>query len=102
MARYESRVESKEITVAEMKKANYHTAMWGKWHLGEQPDYGPDKQGYDYAYYGLFNGAPDSWDASFQTTNGTPTPVAAPFHDFPGTRIRKKMTGITICSSIYR
>ena len=48
-----------EVTVAEvLSGAGYHTAMWGKWHLGELPEQAPENEGYDYAYYGLFNGAP--------------------------------------------
>ena len=49
----------KEVTIAEViSKADYHTAMWGKWHLGELPEHSPANQGYDYSYYGLYNGAP--------------------------------------------
>jgi len=43
-----------EVTIAEMlKKVGYHTAMIGKWHLGDQHDYNyPTGQGFD-SYYGL-------------------------------------------------
>ena len=38
------------ITVAEsMKKAGYTTGYVGKWHLGRGDEFGPAKQGYDYA-----------------------------------------------------
>ena len=38
----------KEITIAEMLKANgYATGCFGKWHLGDQPDFMPSKQGFD-------------------------------------------------------
>ncbi len=42
-----------EITVAEvLKSAGYATACIGKWHLGDQPEFLPTRQGFDY-YYGL-------------------------------------------------
>jgi arylsulfatase A-like enzyme len=43
----------KEITIAEMlKEQGYATACIGKWHLGDQPDFLPTQQGFDY-YYGI-------------------------------------------------
>jgi arylsulfatase A-like enzyme len=40
-----------EFTIAEaLKKGGYATAMVGKWHLGENPQVFPDKQGFDYQY----------------------------------------------------
>jgi len=42
-----------EITVAELlKKQGYATACIGKWHLGDQPEFLPRRQGFDY-YFGL-------------------------------------------------
>lgn len=42
-----------EITVAELlKQKGYHTAMIGKWHLGNLPQYMPLNNGFDY-YFGL-------------------------------------------------
>jgi arylsulfatase len=64
-----------EVTIAELlSDAGYHTAMWGKWHLGDLPEHAPENQGYDYAYYGLFNGAPDAWQDSLNA-NKAPDPV---------------------------
>jgi N-acetylgalactosamine-6-sulfatase len=33
----------------ELKKAGYNTAIIGKWHLGYEPKFRPDKQGFDYS-----------------------------------------------------
>ncbi len=42
-----------EITIAELlKEQGYATACVGKWHLGDQPEFLPTRQGFDY-YYGL-------------------------------------------------
>lgn len=42
-----------EVTIAELLKARgYATACIGKWHLGDQPDFSPTRQGFDY-YFGV-------------------------------------------------
>ena len=42
-----------EITIAEvLKSAGYATACIGKWHLGDQPEFLPTRQGFDY-YLGV-------------------------------------------------
>jgi len=42
-----------EITIAEvLKKRAYATAIIGKWHLGDQPQFLPTRQGFDY-YLGI-------------------------------------------------
>ena len=42
-----------EITIAEMlKEQGYATACIGKWHLGDQPNFLPTRQGFGY-YYGI-------------------------------------------------
>jgi arylsulfatase A len=44
---------SNELTVAELlKQQGYATGIVGKWHLGDQPQWLPTKQGFD-TYYGL-------------------------------------------------
>ena len=43
----------KELTIAELlKQQNYRTALIGKWHLGDQKEFLPTRQGFDY-YYGV-------------------------------------------------
>jgi arylsulfatase A-like enzyme len=41
-----------------LKKAGYTTALFGKWHLGFLPTYGPLKSGYD-VFFGNYGGAID-------------------------------------------
>ncbi|GIZ09701.1 sulfatase [Flavobacterium sp. UMI-01] len=42
-----------EITIAELlKQAGYKTGMFGKWHLGDQPEFMPTRQGFD-EFFGL-------------------------------------------------
>ncbi|WP_420792915.1 sulfatase [Lentisphaera marina] len=43
----------KEITIAEvLKKEGYKTGLFGKWHLGDQPEFLPTRQGFD-EFFGL-------------------------------------------------
>lgn len=49
----DSGLSPKEITIAEiLKEQNYATAIVGKWHLGDQPEFLPNKQGFD-LHFGL-------------------------------------------------
>ncbi len=42
-----------EITIAEvLKQADYTTGIFGKWHLGDQPEFLPTRQGFD-TFYGI-------------------------------------------------
>ena len=53
---------AEEVTLAELlSAAGYRTAMYGKWHLGENPENQPTNQGFDYAFYTLYNGGPWPW-----------------------------------------
>ncbi|MDP6116560.1 MAG: sulfatase-like hydrolase/transferase, partial [Planctomycetota bacterium] len=45
------RLTLKATTIAQvLKTAGYTTGVFGKWHLGDQPDYQPDKRGFDEVY----------------------------------------------------
>lgn len=41
---------------AALKSAGYDTALAGKWHLGSDPDWGPQKYGFDHSYGSLAGG----------------------------------------------
>lgn len=42
-----------EVTIAEvLRSAGYRTGMFGKWHLGDQPDFLPTRQGFD-EFFGI-------------------------------------------------
>jgi len=46
-------LDTSEVTMADMLKAEgYATAIFGKWHLGDHPDFMPLHQGFD-TYYGI-------------------------------------------------
>ena len=87
-----------EVTIAEvLSDAGYDTAMWGKWHMGDLPEHAPENQGYDYAYYGLFNGAADGWPtASNFYERNMPQPVTPAWYDYPGKDKYKDATGIDL------
>ena len=53
---------AEEYTLAELlSDSGYHTAMFGKWHLGEKDEHQPTNQGFDYAFYTLYNGGVWPW-----------------------------------------
>jgi arylsulfatase len=42
------RMSLKAVTIAQvLKSAGYATGIFGKWHLGDEPDYQPDRRGFD-------------------------------------------------------
>ena len=46
-------ISDKEVTLAQLLKSqSYHTAIFGKWHLGHLPPFLPTRHGFD-EYYGL-------------------------------------------------
>lgn len=60
-----------------LQKAGWKTALIGKWHLGENPEFHPTKRGYDH-FFGLL---------------GPGTAAMAPVFDFPDGK--KKLSGCT-------
>ena len=66
-----------KITIAQqLKKSGYATAMFGKWHLGEDPEHHPSKRGFDEAIVSMgvhFN---------FKTNPDTPHPKDQYLADF--------------------
>jgi len=53
-----------------LKKAGYGTMLIGKWHMGNKPNYGPLKSGYDH-FWGFYGGGID-----YFSHNGTPAKEA--------------------------
>lgn len=51
-----------------LKDAGYRTAMFGKWHLGVKPQYGPNAHGFD-EYFGILGGNVDHY--AHKNVNGT-------------------------------
>ena len=53
-----------------LKKAGYGTTLIGKWHLGNRPNYGPLRSGYDH-FWGFYSGGVD-----YFSHNGSPAKSA--------------------------
>jgi arylsulfatase A len=66
-----------ERTVAELlKESGYSTACIGKWHLGDQPEFLPTRQGFDY-YLGLpYSNDMGLIEEGSKSNLGAPPPVA--------------------------
>lgn len=70
---YDHGLNPNEVTVAELlKEQGYRTACIGKWHLGDQPEFLPTRQGFDY-----FFGLPYSNDMG-PTQDGVKSSLGAP------------------------
>lgn len=64
---------TEKITEAEMlQKAGYTTALIGKWHLGNPPEFGPQQQGYDINIGGYGAGNPGGWEGGYFQPNNNP------------------------------
>jgi arylsulfatase A-like enzyme len=51
-----------------LKSAGYRTHMAGKWHLGAQPEWIPNRYGFDTSY-GTLTGAADPWTHKYRKDN---------------------------------
>ncbi len=66
-----------------LKKTGYRTALFGKWHLGEDPEFSPNAHGFD-EFYGFLSSDHDFY--SHKRTDGTPDlwhntkPVESPLY----------------------
>ncbi|MDX1638745.1 MAG: sulfatase [Balneolaceae bacterium] len=59
-----------KITDAEMlQKAGYSTALIGKWHVGNSPEFGPQQQGYEVNIGGSGAGNPSVWEGGYFEPN---------------------------------
>lgn len=63
-------LDPKHPTIASLlKKSGYETALFGKWHLGIRPEWGPNAHGFD-EFFGILTGAGDYF--LHRTGLGTP------------------------------
>lgn len=82
-------IPQSEITLAEMLKgAGYRTAIMGKWHLGDAPEYFPTRHGFDY-WFGIpysndmkFEGRPGIEELFLMQQTGKAEALNAIFNDF--------------------
>jgi arylsulfatase A len=77
-------MEHEEITIAEaLKESGYKTAYIGKWHLGD-PDWYPEKQGYEENFGGCDYGQPPSYFDPFNQPKGRHETLRSGIYNLPG------------------
>jgi arylsulfatase A-like enzyme len=78
-AAYVDHLPQEEVTLAEvLKNKGYATGYFGKWHLGDSPNY-PESQGFDLNVGGTAAGQPASYFFPYKGGEGR-----SPFWDVPG------------------
>lgn len=89
---------SEEITLADMLKSKgYATQMIGKWHLGNEPQFLPTKQGFDH-YLGLPY-SNDMWPVEF---DGSPSKPGSQYSRYPVLPLLKIANGQEIPDTIRK
>jgi arylsulfatase A-like enzyme len=69
-AQKDAGLSTSEITLSRMlREDGYRTAMFGKWHLGHKPEFGPNAHGFE-EFFGILGGNVDMY--THQNINGTP------------------------------
>jgi Arylsulfatase A and related enzymes len=73
------RLTLKATTVAQvLKSAGYTTGIFGKWHLGDEPDHWPDKRGFDEMFIHGCGGIGQSYPGSCGDVPGNTTSTRHP------------------------
>jgi arylsulfatase A len=68
-AQKDAGLPASQITLPRMLRENgYRTAMFGKWHLGAKPEFGPNAHGFE-EFFGILGGNVDMY--THQNINGT-------------------------------
>ena len=76
------RMSLKTITLAQvLKSAGYTTGIFGKWHLGDEAQYQPDKRGFDEVYIHGAGGIGQSYPGSCGDAPGNMYTNPAPLHN---------------------
>ena len=92
-----------EVTIADMlKEAGYATGCFGKWHLGDQPEFMPLAQGFD-TYFGIPY-SNDMWEGNKVgnpiTKRGPYTPLAVMKQDRPIARVSDGESQALLCDAV--
>jgi len=75
-------ISEKETTLAQLlKKEGYATAIFGKWHLGDAPEFVPLSKGFD-RFFGLMLSA-DYWPGHPDLITNMPSLIAAKKREYP-------------------
>lgn len=75
-------MDTTETTIADaMKQAGYYTALFGKWHLGNETRYHPNQRGFDH-FYGLLGGARNYFPSDYGAGNPRAMMLNQEFSEF--------------------